>query len=196
MNKNNKEEMMEENISRRNGLRILKEITNIEQNRESDEDKLQITKAVSQALSKQEKDEIIEEHMNIDKSVKIPQSASELIVITKAKKLAAYVITITEKSPKRYRAVFVNRMQNYCLDCIENLIEANSLKMDNHKNIEKRKECQNNAFLKLKMLGYVSFLALENECILKKQYQQISLQASDCINLLVAWRKSDFERRK
>lgn len=187
---------MEKNISRKNGLRIPKEIENIEQNRESDEDKEQVSKAVSEALRKDEKNEIAEEHIDINKNVKIPYSSSELIVITKAKKLTAYVITVTEKSPKRFRAVFVNRMQNYCLDCIENLIEANSLKMDNNKNIEKRKECQHNAFLKLKMLGYVSFLALENECILKKQYQQISLQASDCINLLVAWRKSDFERRK
>lgn len=187
---------MEKNISRKNGLRIPKEIENMEESKESYEEKIETSKSVSEALKKEYKKEIADEHPDIDKSVKIPNSSSELIVITKAKKLAAYVITVTEKSPKRFRAVFVNRMQNYCLDCIENLIEANSLKMDNNKNIEKRKECQHNAFIKLKMLGYVSFLALENECILKKQYQQISLQASDCINLLVAWRKSDFERRK
>ncbi len=187
---------MEMNVSRKNGLRIPKEIENIQESKESYEDKIETSRGVSEANQKEYKKEIIEEHLNINKNVKIPSSSSELIVITKAKKLAAYVITVTEKSPKRFRAVFVNRMQNYCLDCIENLIEANSLKMDNHKNIEKRKECQHNAFLKLKMLGYISFLALENECILKKQYQQISLQASDCINLLIAWRKSDFVRRK
>ena len=187
---------MEKNISRKNGLRIPKEILNIEESKESNVDKIETSKGVSEALKKEYKKEITEEHSDIDKNVKIPNSSSELIVITKTKKLAAYVITITEKSPKRFRAVFVNRMQNYCLDCIENLIEANSLKMDSSKNIEKRKECQHNAFIKLKMLGYIAFLALENECILKKQYQQISLQVSDCINLLVAWRKSDFERRK
>ena len=81
------------------------------------------------------------------------------------------------------------------LDCIENLIEANSIRMDSAKNKERRRECQRIAFLKLKLLGYISFLALENQCILKKQYQQISLQLSDCISLLVAWRKSDAERK-
>ena len=135
------------------------------------------------------------ESPDIEKDVKIPTDSSELIVITKCKKLTAYVITITEKSPKRFRAVFVNRMQNYCLDCLESLIEANSLKMDSIKNKEKRRECQHNAFLKLKILGYISFLALENECILKKQYTQISLQISNCVNLLVAWRKSDSQRK-
>lgn len=67
--------------------------------------------------------------------------------------------------------------------------------MDSVKNKEKRKECQHNAFLKLKLLGYIAFLAFENECILKKQYAQISLQVSDCINLLIAWRKSDLQRK-
>lgn len=104
------------------------------------------------------------------------------------------MITITEKSPKKFRAVFVNQIQNYCLDCLEYLIEANSLRTDNTKNKERRKECQQQAFLKLKLLGYMSSLSLEIGCILKKQYEQISLQVADCINLLVAWRKSDANR--
>lgn len=190
-------EKMNQNIGRKNGLRIPNMIPNIKLNSESQEDKIEISKAVSQAQNNKYKteNEIALEHTDIDKDTKIPHDASELIVITKAKKLCAYVITITEKSPKRFRAVFINRMQNYCLDCLENLVEANSIKMDNIKNKERRRECQRMAFLKLKLLGYISFLALENECILKKQYQQISIQLSDCINLLVAWRKSDAERK-
>ena len=66
--------------------------------------------------------------------------------------------------------------------------------MDNTKNKDRRKECQHQAFLKLKLLGYMAFLSLESQCILKKQYEQISLQVADCINLLVAWRKSDADR--
>lgn len=188
---------MSENISRKNGLRMPNTVSNTKNNNESRDDKIEISKAVSQAQKSKYKneDEIASEHPDIDKDTKIPSDSSELIVITKTKKLSAYVITITEKSPKRFRAVFVNRMQNYCLDCVENLIEANSIRMDNIKNKERRRECQRMAFLKLKLLGYISFLALENQCILKKQYQQISLQLSDCINLLVAWRKSDAERK-
>ncbi len=188
---------MNENMGRKNGLRMPNTVSNIENNKESYQDKIETSKEVSNANKTKYKEEIeiAKEHPDIDKDVKIPSDSSELIVITKAKKLAAYVITITEKSPKKFRAVFVNRMQNYCLDCIENLIEANSLRMDSNKNKEKRRDCQHNAFLKLKLLGYISFLALENECILTKQYQQISLQVSDCINLLVAWRKSDAERK-
>lgn len=191
------EEKLGNNISRKNGLRIPNMVSNVKNNKESKEDKIEVSKSVSQAHNNKYKSEsdIVIEHPDIDKDTKIPSDSNELIVITKTKKLCAYVITITEKSPKRFRAVFVNRMQNYCLDCLENLIEANSIRMDNAKNKERRRECQRIAFLKLKLLGYISFLALENQCILKKQYQQISLQISDCINLLVAWRKSDTERK-
>ncbi len=167
-----------------------------EERKESLQDKIATAQGVADAKQIDVENFEFEEHSGIDKETKIRDNSSELLVITKTKKLAAYVITITEKSPKKFRGVFVNRMQNYCLDCLENLIEANSLRMDSSKNKERRKTCQHVAFLKLKLLGYIAFLSLENNCILKKQYQQISLQTSDCINLLVAWRKSDAMRGK
>ncbi len=50
---------------------------------------------------------------------------SELAVITKAKDLCSYVMTVTEKSPKRFRFTLTSRLQNYALDVIENLFMAN-----------------------------------------------------------------------
>ncbi len=163
---------------------------------ETIEEKLATAKGVAKAKQTKFDERSIEnlDHSNIDDEIKLRDNTSELTVITKTKKLTSYVITITEKSPKKFRSVFVNRMQNYCLDCLENLIEANSLKMDSTKNKDQRKQCQHNAFLKLKLLSYMAFLSLENDCILKKHYAQISLMLSDCINLLVAWRKSDATR--
>lgn len=181
---------------RHNGLKLQKDIPAVKGNQESDEDKIAIAKGVARANGERfnEEDVFKDPQTDADKETKVRANSSELMVITKTKKLTAYVITITEKSPKHFRAVFVNRMQNYCLDCLELLIEANSLRMDNSKNKEKRKNCQHEAYLKLKLLGYIAFLALENKCIIKKQYQQISLQTADCINLLTAWRRSDAER--
>ena len=103
-------------------------------------------------------------------------------------------MTVTEKSPKRFRFTFVNRLQNYCLDVLENLIRANSLRMDNPRNRALRKEYQHEAYIKLNLLCYVAFISYQNECILKKQFEQISLQATDCKNLLVAWTKSDLKK--
>ena len=47
---------------------------------------------------------------------------SELTVVTKAKDLCAYIVTITQKSPKQFRFTFVTRLQNFALDVIEKLI--------------------------------------------------------------------------
>ena len=60
----------------------------------------------------------------------------------------------------------------------------------------KTQEFQKHALVKLKLLGYVSMVAENSGCILKKQYKQISIQLSEAINLTVAWKKSDDERWK
>ena len=44
---------------------------------------------------------------------------SELMVITKAKGLCGYVLTVTEKSPKRFRFTLVSQMQKLALDITE-----------------------------------------------------------------------------
>ena len=53
------------------------------------------------------------------------KNQSELIVITKAKELCSYVMTVTQKSPKHFRFTFVTRMQNLSLDVIEKSININ-----------------------------------------------------------------------
>lgn len=116
------------------------------------------------------------------------------MVITVVKKLGAYIITVTEKSPNKFRGVFVVRMQNYCLDTLENLLEANFIRMDSLENKNKRAEFQKQAIIKLKLLGYISMLAEISGCILKRQYKQISIQVAESINLITAWKKSDDAR--
>jgi len=125
---------------------------------------------------------------------KIPENSSDLIVITKAKKLGAYVIAITAKSPAKFRGVFVNRMQNFCMDTVENLLNANFIRSDDTEKREQREIYQTNAIIKLKMLAYISMVAENAGCILKRQYKQISLQIGETINLTAAWKKSDAER--
>ena len=52
---------------------------------------------------------------------------SELTVITKAKDLCSYVVTVTQKSPKQFRFTFTSRLQNLCLNSIEELYRANDV---------------------------------------------------------------------
>lgn len=80
-------------------------------------------------------------------------------------------------------------MQNYCLDTLEFLLEANFIRMDSQINKTKREELQKEAIVKLKLLGYVSMVAESSSCILNRQYKQISMQLAEAINLIVAWKR-------
>lgn len=121
---------------------------------------------------------------------------SELTVITKAKDLCSYVMTVTQKSPKQFRFTFTSRLQNLSLNVIESLYRANDtfVTKDNAASRDKRLEFQHQAMTELKLLCYFSLLAREQNCILPKQYEQISRQATDCLNLLGAWINSDRKR--
>ena len=177
----------------RRWLKLPKIVANVPGHKISIENKVEIAKSVADAKEKPyvEKKAEVEYKEGIEENLNLRYDASDLMVITKAKKLCAYIMTVTAKSPQKYRFTFVNRMHNYCLDIIEHLFYANSLNNKETKNKYKRKDHQHEAYVRLKLLSYISFLAYENACILKKQYEQISLQISDCINLLIAWSKTE-----
>ena len=111
--------------------------------------------------------------------------------MTKAKDLAKYILTVTEKSPVKYRFTLVVRLQNYILDVLENLYLANSAEIG-----QKRREYQETARTRLNILDYFAGLAAEQGCILFKQYEQISKQQAECLLYLNKWIASDAKRAK
>ena len=117
---------------------------------------------------------------------------SDLYVITKAKELTKYVITVTEKSPKKFRFTLVVRLQNYCLDVIENLLLANMLPVAS----EERKEHQKCAGRLLELLGYYAMICMETTCILPHQFENISKLEAECLMFLGKWIASDKKRNK
>ena len=123
-------------------------------------------------------------------------SQSELAVIVKAKDLCSCVLTVTEKSPKRFRFTLVAKLQSYALNTIENLYRANEVyvKSSNVATAERRLEFQHQALTELNLLGYLAQLAMEQTCITAKQYEQITRKIYDCKNLIGAWIKSDQKR--
>ena len=65
------------------------------------------------------------------KSVRVPINSSDMIVVTKVKNLMKYIFQITEKSPKKFRFTFANRLQDTAMECISNLYYANSINLKN-----------------------------------------------------------------
>lgn len=186
-------------VNRDSSLKIPKQIEVYEKGSNSVDDTVAVKKAIANANDKKLNTKELKEKVEIeDKELevisRIPSNSNDLIVITVVKKLGAYVIAVTEKSPKKFRGVFVNRMQNYCLDTLEFLLEANFIRMDSQTNKTKREKLQKEAIVKLKLLGYVAMVAENSGCILNRQYKQISMQLAEAINLIVAWKKSDDER--
>ncbi len=126
--------------------------------------------------------------------INLPHNVNDLVAVTVTKKLSAYIVTITAKAPAKFRSSFVNRMINLSLDTVENLMRANFLRMDDVKNYSDRQSFQTEAIIKLKMLGYIAFLAENAGCLTKKQFNQISMQTAEAISLTVAWKSSDRDR--
>ena len=65
------------------------------------------------------------------------ETKSELVVITETKRLIEYILVITEKSPKKFRYSFINKIHSLLIEIIELLYEANSLDILNINRIEK-----------------------------------------------------------
>ena len=187
-------------VSRDSNLKIPKRLENVNGELNSLEDKVAVKQAIATAENKKftikNAIENIESDAELEQVEKLPYNANDLIVITVVKKLTAYTIAITEKSPKKFRGVFVNRLQNYCIDTLECLLEANFIRMDKIESKTKREELQKRAIVNLKLLGYIAMVAENSGCILKKQYKQISIQLTEAINLIVEWKKIDDERWK
>ncbi|MCR4593431.1 MAG: hypothetical protein K5761_00050 [Clostridiales bacterium] len=82
---------------------------------------------------------------------------SELVVITKAKDLCSYIMTVTQKSPKQFRFSFISRLQNLSLDVIEYLYRANDIYPSGniHEAMGERLDFEHQAMTNLKLLSYV-----------------------------------------
>ncbi|MGN0882908.1 four helix bundle protein [Cloacibacillus porcorum] len=122
---------------------------------------------------------------------------SELTIITKAKELTDYIFVATESSPKKYRYTFTARLQNKSLEVVETLYAANDVYIgggESSKRYERRLDLQHKALTDLKVIDYLSFVASERGCLLKRQYEHLSELISDCSNLLGAWINSDKKR--
>lgn len=122
----------------------------------------------------------------------------ELTVITKAKDLCTNILTVTEKSPKRFRFTLTSRIQNLSLELIEQIYRPNEIYLsgpDREAAYARRLDLQHGALTSVKLLGYMALLAREQGAVLPRQYEQITKSVSDCQNLLGAWINSDRKRR-
>lgn len=117
---------------------------------------------------------------------------SELMVITETKRLIDYVFLVTEKSPKKFRYSFVNKIHNLLIEIIELLYEANSIDVMDVLRLSK----QESALVKFQILDYLCELATREKCLLFHQYENISNYLNSCMKYLNGWINSDKKKKK
>ena len=124
------------------------------------------------------------------------ENKDELNVIVKMKELCELILNATEKSPKKFRFSIVSRIQQYAFNALENLYKANAIiaKDGKKKSIEKRINLQYVAITNMKLLTFTVQLAFELQCILKKEYIEISNKIFECQKLTGAWIKSEHKK--
>ena len=121
---------------------------------------------------------------------------SDLVVITRAKDLCAYVMQVTRSSPKVFRFTFVSCMQNLALDVVEKLFRANEtfVAEGDTAAADRCLELQHEASVSLKMLLYVAEMAAGQGCLTMKQYEVISDKGFDVGNMIGGWINADKKR--
>lgn len=123
----------------------------------------------------------------------------ELSVITRAKECCLYVLSVTDRSPKKFRFTLVSKMQMYVLDVVENLYMANCIRIEYGicpENVQIRRKYQDQAMTKCRLLSYITMIARESGCITAKQHSIISDKTIEIQRMLYSWQQSDEKRVK
>lgn len=94
---------------------------------------------------------------------------SDLYVITAAKRLAEYVLWVSDKAPKKFRYSYF-KIENVSLEIVMFLYEANDIRLGN----PLRKEKQESVLTRLRILDFLFEMAMKNKCFLSSQYEAIS----------------------
>lgn len=126
-------------------------------------------------------------------------ATKELNVIVKTKELCTYIFTVTASSPKKFRFTLVDRMLNTSLSAISYIYQANDVFIRNEQDVKRMEErvyYQRKAMTQLKLLGYLSHFALQQQCILPKQFEKISRMIYSSCNMLGGWINADLRRIK
>ena len=120
---------------------------------------------------------------------------SNFACATKAKDLIAYIYSITDAIPRKYKFNIWQKIQNNALEVLESLIMANEIMIGvTPEDNKERRNLQHKALAKLKVIDSLILIARECECIVPKKYEVISRLVSDCANLTGAWINSDKKR--
>ena len=122
---------------------------------------------------------------------------ADMALVTEAKALCEYVLTVTQSSPKRFRFTFVSRLDNLAIALVEQAYRANDVFIGpgcSPGSPRRRLDFQQEALTDARLLAYLAEVAYRQNCLLGKQFQQIAKRTAVCQQMLGAWIASDKRR--
>lgn len=119
-------------------------------------------------------------------------------IITKAEKVADYVLTATDKSPKKLRCDLVPEMRKQAFRILEDIVRANCCDVDGEKATESTRETrrgyQDDCLATLRVLECFAQMALGHSYITFKQFDFLTLLTQELYDMVVNWTASDEKR--
>lgn len=122
---------------------------------------------------------------------------ADLALVTEAKALCEYVLTVTQASPKRFRFTFISRLDNLAIALVEQVYRANDVfigKGCSPGSPRRRLDFQQEALTNARLLAYLAEVAYRQNCLTGRQFQQIAKRSAVCSQMLGAWIASDKRR--
>jgi hypothetical protein len=131
---------------------------------------------------------------------KMPYNKSkfkEMEVVTEAKKLEYHTLVITsneKRYPKKYRFSIVNRMQDYAMNIIGDLMEANDISLNDLIDRQMRLRLQRSALRNCRLLLHYIEVSYRLQFIDSGSFEHWAKIANSVRNMIAAWYLSDKNR--
>jgi hypothetical protein len=121
----------------------------------------------------------------------------EMEVVTEAKKLEYHTLVITgneKRYPKKYRFSIVNRMQDYAMNIIGDLMEANDASLNDPAERQVRIQLQRTALRNCRLLLHYIEVSHKLHFIDSDSFEYWAKMANSVRNMIGAWYLSDKNR--
>lgn len=123
---------------------------------------------------------------------------AEFNLINRAENMADYLLTITDKAPKKLRSDIIPELRRASFKCIQTIIRANNCPLDKTQlyYIKLRKQYQLETKSLLQTISAYSEICVKHNYITKKQFDVLNDHIFKCQDTLIKWMTSDENRLK
>lgn len=118
-------------------------------------------------------------------------------IINKAEKVVDYVLTITEKSPKKLRFDLVPELRKLAFRIMNDIVRANFIVLNEKTkatDVDKRLEYQTDCQATIRVLEATCEICNKHSYVTNHQLETLSKQTQELFDMVLKWITSDTQR--